>query len=75
MMMCVRSILFELGIGHIQLTLKTVLHIILPAHRKEIQEELWPLRHVFGTTADLDVLANLLTDSNGKIVCNGSCKV
>ena len=38
------------------------------------QEEIWPLRHVFGTLHNLNMFAISIADGKGQIVCDESCK-
>jgi len=63
----------DIGNNRIQITSETI-HGLLPVQREETQEEIWPLRHVFGTTNAQDRFVTSIVDGKGRLICDGSCK-
>ena len=62
-----------IGNNRIQITSETI-HSLLLEERTEAQEDIWPLRNVFGTTTAQDRFFTSILKNKGKLVCDGSCK-
>jgi len=63
----------DIGNEMIQITSET-LHYNLPEPRATTEDEIWPMRHTFGQNSAIDTFATAISNSDGKLVCDGSRK-
>ena len=60
----------DIGNEMIQITSET-LHYNLPEPRATTEDEIWPMRHTFGQNSAIDTFATAISNSDGKLVCDG----
>ena len=63
----------NIGNGRIQITSETM-QSNLPELKDTNEDEILPMRHTFGQNAAIDTFATAISNSDGKLVCDGSRK-
>ena len=63
----------DIGNEIIQITSETM-HYTIPEPRATTEDEIWPMRHTFGQNSAINTFATAISNSDGKLVCDGSRK-